>query len=97
LGFVSGMRTSPSLCRQPRTTRPVTSGGQDEGDRVFAVQRGLRPALAKPAGVVVMMVGWPFSFLGLPVVSGRIVAIDALAEHGRIERLDLSALERAIT
>jgi hypothetical protein len=44
-----------------------------------------------------MMVGWPFSFLGLPVVSGRIVAIDALAEHGRIERLDLSALERAIT
>ena len=54
----------------------------------------LRPALVNgAAGVVVMLDGRPFSVMGFTVVDGRIVAIDALADPERIERLDLAAID----
>jgi len=53
----------------------------------------LRPALVNgAAGVVVAPSGRPFSVMGFTVAGGRIVAIDALSDPERLERLDLTAL-----
>jgi RNA polymerase sigma factor (sigma-70 family) len=53
----------------------------------------VRPALVNGvAGVVVAPEGRPFSIMAFTVVEGRIVAIDALSDPERLERVDLSAV-----
>jgi RNA polymerase sigma factor (sigma-70 family) len=55
----------------------------------------VRPALVNGvAGVVVAPQGRPYSVMAFTVVAGRIVAIHALADPERLERLDISALAR---
>jgi RNA polymerase sigma factor (sigma-70 family) len=54
----------------------------------------VRPALVNGvAGVVVAPQGTPVSVLAFTVRDGRIVAIDALVDPERLQRLDLSALD----
>jgi RNA polymerase sigma-70 factor (ECF subfamily) len=43
------------------------------------------------AGVVIFLAGRPLSVMGFTVVDGVVVAIDVLADPGRLARLDLSA------
>jgi RNA polymerase sigma-70 factor (ECF subfamily) len=54
----------------------------------------VRPALVNgAAGVVVAPRGRPFAVMGFTVAGGRIVAIHALSDPERLERLDLTALD----
>jgi RNA polymerase sigma-70 factor (ECF subfamily) len=54
----------------------------------------VRPALVNGvAGVVVAPRGRPFSVMAFTVRGGRIVAIDALADPGRLAELDLAMLD----
>ncbi|MFG2627901.1 RNA polymerase sigma factor SigJ [Streptomyces sp. NPDC048473] len=53
-----------------------------------------RPALINgTAGVVVVANGQPLSVMAFTVTDGKIVAIDVLADPGRLKRLDLTALD----
>lgn len=55
-----------------------------------------QPAIVNgAAGVVVMRQGRPLSIMGFIVSSGRIVAIDVLADPVRLARLDLAAFASA--
>ncbi len=57
--------------------------------------RFVRPALVNgAAGVVVMPHGKPVSVMAFTVRDDRIVAIDALVDPERLQRLDLSAFEK---
>jgi RNA polymerase sigma factor (sigma-70 family) len=54
----------------------------------------VRPALINgAAGVVVAPDGRPFSIMAFTVRGGRVVAIDALVDPTRIDKLDFSAIE----
>jgi RNA polymerase sigma-70 factor (ECF subfamily) len=54
----------------------------------------VRPALVNGvAGVVVAPRGRPFSVMAFTVVSGRVVAIDALSDPERLRELDLTVLD----
>lgn len=56
--------------------------------------RVVHPALVNGgAGVVVTSGGRPLAVMGFTVADGRIVAIDALGDPGRLAALDLSAFE----
>jgi RNA polymerase sigma-70 factor (ECF subfamily) len=56
-------------------------------------ERMVRPALVNgAAGVVVTVDGRPVAVMGFTVADGRIVAIDALGDPERLDRLDLSGL-----
>jgi RNA polymerase sigma-70 factor (ECF subfamily) len=46
------------------------------------------------AGVLVAPQGKPFSVMAFTVAGGRVVAIDALADPVRLERLQLGATSR---
>ena len=55
---------------------------------------GARPALVNgAAGVVVFAGDRPYAVTGFTVGSGRIVAIDILADPDRLARLDLTVLD----
>jgi RNA polymerase sigma-70 factor (ECF subfamily) len=57
-------------------------------------QAVLRRALVNgAAGIVVEIAGRVVAVMAFTVVAGRIVAIDALNDPGRLARLDLSALD----
>ena len=56
--------------------------------------RLVRPVLVNGvAGVVVTVDGQPVSVMGFTVTGGKVVAIDALADPGRLSRLDLAFLD----
>lgn len=58
-----------------------------------AIERVVVPALVNgSAGIVTFVAGQPFAVMGFTVRNGRIAAIDILADPGRLQRLDLSAL-----
>ena len=53
----------------------------------------MRPALVNgAAGVVVTVAGQPVAVMGFTVSRGKIAEIDAIADPGRLRRLDLAAL-----
>ncbi|HEX4612876.1 MAG TPA: sigma-70 family RNA polymerase sigma factor [Urbifossiella sp.] len=85
-----------------RRDRGTASGTQEicgaravaEESCAFArLARFARPAIVNgAAGVVVAPGGRPFAVAGFTVVRGRIAAIDILADHARLARLDLPDL-----
>ena len=55
----------------------------------------VRPVLVNGvAGVLVSPQGRPFSVMAFTIAGGKVVAIDALADPARLERLDLGAISR---
>jgi len=72
-------------------------GARDVAGRALTYARlspFARPALVNGApGVVVSPSGRPFAVMAFTVAGGRIVAIDALLDPERLERLDLTVLD----
>jgi RNA polymerase sigma-70 factor (ECF subfamily) len=91
----------PDVVLRGDTGRPATStlargaGAVAASAVMFArPQAVLRRALVNgAAGVVVEIAGRVVAVMAFTVVAGRIVAIDALNDPGRLARLDLSALD----
>ena len=81
--------------RSPAAT-VVVRGAEAVAGRAIMFSRPaavLRPALVNgAAGVVVMMRERPFSIMGFTIASGRVMAIDVLADPDRLAQIDLSRL-----
>jgi RNA polymerase sigma-70 factor (ECF subfamily) len=73
---------------------PVVRGAEVVARNARAIPGAeLRPVLVNgSAGVVVVVNGRPFAIMGFTVRDGRIVAIDAIADPGRVGRLAASVL-----
>lgn len=73
---------------------PVVRGAEAVARNARAIPGAeLRPVLVNgTAGVVVIVKGRPFSIMGFTVRDGRIVAVDAIADPERVERLAASVL-----
>jgi len=82
--------------RGARATSEV-SGAEAVAGQAMLFRRfaeGARPAVVNgAAGVVVFTGDRPYAVIGITVGSGRIVAIDILADPERLARLDLTVLD----
>ena len=91
----------PDVVQRTDTGQPGTSsvlrGARAVADNALAFSSGARwtrPALVNgAAGVVVAPHGQPVAVLAFTVADGRIVAIEALADPARVQRLDLAVLD----